>query len=342
MAHQNHALNTQTVTYGRLSTSSTSSTSQSALKTRKPSHFRAKIKVQNIQIVVRNLHQNTIKLSVKNLKRKQSNNTQRKFIKIPVYFTFLLRRFSRVYYYSFFLLHCSKFYVALLSSTSFYVVVLSSPAIVVDFLGQQKKSKNCKYVSFQKTKPVFFLNCSGVFFDLLWVYFRLSLADSNMMVVREQTPSEALAVVPIQVFVPASQTTTETDFEPTPMLRIEGTIETTPEPPKQLQETTPKLPPAPTKIHPAAEDAAALLMMARTATYVPKTDPEMPSFSLGLTDSRQEGASTQETKGKISRNCKFARTIRQFGPKISKQCGEGKKRKSTNSEGDWGRKFCKV
>ncbi|QHO49721.1 uncharacterized protein DS421_1g16450 [Arachis hypogaea] len=120
--------------------------------------------------------------------------------------------------------------------------------------------------------------------------------DSNMMVVREQTPSEALVVVPIQVFVPASQTTTETYFEPTPMLRIEGTIETTSEPPKQLQETTPKLPLAPTKIHPAAEDAGALLMMAWTATYVPKTDPGMPSFSLGLTDSSQEGASTQETE----------------------------------------------
>ncbi|XP_057760897.1 uncharacterized protein LOC130981318 [Arachis stenosperma] len=70
----------------------------------------------------------------------------------------------------------------------------------------------------------------------------------------------------------------------------------TPESPKQLQETTPTLPPAPTKIHPAAEDAAALLMMARTATYVPKTDSGMPSFSLGLTDSSQEGASTQETE----------------------------------------------
>ncbi|XP_072066645.1 uncharacterized protein [Arachis hypogaea] len=54
----------------------------------------------------------------------------------------------------------------------------------------------------------------------------LSPSDSNMMVVREQTPSEALAIVPIQVFVPASQTTTETDFEPTPMLQIEGTTET--------------------------------------------------------------------------------------------------------------------
>ncbi|QHN76538.1 uncharacterized protein DS421_19g644730 [Arachis hypogaea] len=60
------------------STSSTSSTSQNASKTRKHSHFRAKIKVQNIQIVVRNLHQNNIKLSVKNLKRKQSNNTRHK------------------------------------------------------------------------------------------------------------------------------------------------------------------------------------------------------------------------------------------------------------------------
>ncbi|QHO42593.1 uncharacterized protein DS421_5g155440 [Arachis hypogaea] len=125
----------------------------------------------------------------------------------------------------------------------------------------------------------------------------LTPTDSNMMVVREQTPSEALAIVPIQFFVPASQqTTTDADFEPTPMLQIEGARETTPETPKKLQETTPKLPPAPTKIHPDAEDAAALLMMARTASYVPKTDPGMPSFSLGLTDSSQEGASTQETE----------------------------------------------
>ncbi|KAL4328770.1 hypothetical protein AHAS_Ahas13G0233300 [Arachis hypogaea] len=63
---------------GNSSTSSTSSTSQNASKTRKPFHFRAKIKVQNIQLIVRNLCQNTIKLSIKNLKRKQSNNTQQK------------------------------------------------------------------------------------------------------------------------------------------------------------------------------------------------------------------------------------------------------------------------
>ncbi|QHO46969.1 uncharacterized protein DS421_6g192270 [Arachis hypogaea] len=62
------------------STSSTSSTSQGDSKTRKPFHFRAKIEVQNIQVVanLRNLHQNTIKLSINNLKRKQSNNTQEK------------------------------------------------------------------------------------------------------------------------------------------------------------------------------------------------------------------------------------------------------------------------
>ncbi|QHO08944.1 uncharacterized protein DS421_14g477030 [Arachis hypogaea] len=126
-------------------------------------------------------------------------------------------------------------------------------------------------------------------------------ADSNMMVVREQTPSDALVIVPIQVFVPMSQTTTvpeleetpETAFEPTPLLQIEGTTETTPEPLQQLEETTPTLPPAPSKIHPDAEDVAALMMMARTASYVPKTDP-VPSFSLGLTDSSQEEAATQE------------------------------------------------
>ncbi|QHO03036.1 uncharacterized protein DS421_13g428900 [Arachis hypogaea] len=138
-------------------------------------------------------------------------------------------------------------------------------------------------------------------------------ADSNIMIVREETPSEALAIVPIQVFVPVSQTTTvpefeetpETEFQPTPLLQIEGTTKTTPEPPNNLKkaqphfpqlhlkESTPTLPPAPSKSYPAAKDAAALMMMARTASYVPKTDP-MPSFSLGFTDSSQEEAATQE------------------------------------------------
>ncbi|RYQ91696.1 hypothetical protein Ahy_B09g097690 [Arachis hypogaea] len=35
------------------------------------------------------------------------------------------------------------------------------------------------------------------------------------------------------------------------------------------------------------------MMMARTTSYVPKTDP-MPSFSLGFTDSSQEETTTQE------------------------------------------------
>ncbi|RYQ88287.1 hypothetical protein Ahy_B09g095573 isoform A [Arachis hypogaea] len=153
----------------------------------------------------------------------------------------------------------------------------------------------------------------------------LSPADSNMMVVREQTPSDALAVVPIQVFVPASQTTTETDFEPTPMLQIEGTTETTPETPKQLQETTPTLPPAPTKIHPDAEDAAALLMMARTASYVPKTDPGVPSFSLGLTDSSQEGASTQETeREKSPESANLIEQLDDLVQKIASSAAKGK------------------
>ncbi|QHN87234.1 uncharacterized protein DS421_16g553280 [Arachis hypogaea] len=148
------------------------------------------------------------------------------------------------------------------------------------------------------------------------VYFKLSLvedlaselAEENMMVVREETQFEALAIIPIQVCLPLSQTTTmpeieetpETENEPTPVLQIEGTTKGkkyTPEPPspppQQLEESTPTLPPAPSKINPATEDAAALMMMARIASYVPKIDP-MPSFSLGFTDSSQEEAATQE------------------------------------------------
>ncbi|QHO08175.1 uncharacterized protein DS421_14g470260 [Arachis hypogaea] len=153
--------------------------------------------------------------------------------------------------------------------------------------------------------------------------------DSNIMVVREETPSEALAIVPIQVFVPVSQTTTvpefeetpETYFEPTPLLQIEGTTKTNPEPPNNLKKAQPHFPqlhlkckfirvksitpePPPKnlkKAHPrfpqlhlkAEEDAAALMMMAWTTSYVPKTDP-MPSFSLGFIDSSQEEAATQE------------------------------------------------
>ncbi|RYR25387.1 hypothetical protein Ahy_B02g059103 [Arachis hypogaea] len=158
----------------------------------------------------------------------------------------------------------------------------------------------------------------------------MSPSDSNMMVVREQTPSEALAIVPIQVFVPASQTTTETDFEPTPMLQIEGTTETTPETPKQLQETTPTVPPAPTKVHPDAEDAAALLMMARTASYVPKTDPGVPSFSLGLTDSSQEGASTQETEREKSPEA--ANLIEQLDSLVQRIASSAPKGKNTSPQ----------
>ncbi|QHN76539.1 uncharacterized protein DS421_19g644740 [Arachis hypogaea] len=158
----------------------------------------------------------------------------------------------------------------------------------------------------------------------------LSPSDSNMMVVREQTPSEALAIVPIQVFVLASQTTTETDFEPTPMLQIEGTTETTPETPKQLQETTPTVPPAPTKIHPDAEDAAALLMMARTASYVPKTDPGVPSFSLGFTDSSHEGASTQETEREKSPEA--ANLIEQLDSLVQRIASSAAKGKNTSPQ----------
>ncbi|RYR02990.1 hypothetical protein Ahy_B06g081827 [Arachis hypogaea] len=68
--------------------------------------------------------------------------------------------------------------------------------------------------------------------------------------------------------------------------------------------------------NPASEDTAALMMMARTASYVPKTDL-MPSFSLGFTDSSQEEAATQE--GASTQDGGMAKTPET--PKLLEQLG---------------------
>ncbi|QHO19323.1 uncharacterized protein DS421_11g327870 [Arachis hypogaea] len=155
--------------------------------------------------------------------------------------------------------------------------------------------------------------------------------EENMMVVRVETQSqiEALSIVPIQVCLPLSQTTTVpkieqtpvTENEPTLMPEIEptpeGTTKSTSEPPQKPEESTPTLPPAPSKINPAPKDAAALMMMARTASYVPKQGP-MPSFSLDLTDSSQEEAATQE--GTATQDGEKAKTPET--PKLLEQLGD--------------------
>ncbi|RYR04144.1 hypothetical protein Ahy_B06g083727 [Arachis hypogaea] len=174
-------------------------------------------------------------------------------------------------------------------------------------------------MSHLKRKKLYLIK--SYYLDLtVWVYFRLSLveesaselAEENMMVVREETQSEALAIVPIQVCLPLSQTTImpeieetpETENEPTPVLQIEGT----------------------TKGNPAPEDTAALMMMARTASYVPKTDP-MPSFSIGLTDSSQEEAATQEgastQDGGRAKTPEIPKLLEQLGDLVQKIASGG-------------------
>ncbi|RYQ97680.1 hypothetical protein Ahy_B08g093759 [Arachis hypogaea] len=109
-------------------------------------------------------------------------------------------------------------------------------------------------------------------------------AQHKMMVVRMETHSQPkpLSIVPIQVYVPLSQTTATTPvpaIEPSP----------TKSPGEKISEER-------TKNNPAPKDAAALMMMAQTASYIPKKGP-MPSFSLGSTDSSQEETLTQEGQG---------------------------------------------
>ncbi|QHN85691.1 uncharacterized protein DS421_16g539510 [Arachis hypogaea] len=163
-------------------------------------------------------------------------------------------------------------------------------------------------------------------------------ADSNMMVVSEQTPSDALAS-PDSSFVPASQTTTvpelqetpETDFEPTPLLQIEGTTETTPEPPAPPPNNFKKPHPRFPQLHLKCKRRRRCCPDddGRTASYVPKTDP-VPSFSLGLTDSSQEGASTQETER--AKSPETANLLEQLDDLVQKIASSAAKEKSKSPQ----------
>ncbi|KAL4394093.1 hypothetical protein AHAS_Ahas02G0117500 [Arachis hypogaea] len=162
-----------------------------------------------------------------------------------------------------------------------------------EFLRESKKKKNNEKSAAQGF--VMF----GVYiidFKFLWVYFRLSLAEEsandpaeqNMMVVPVETQSqtEALSIVSIQVYLPLSKTTPAKS----PSEKInEETTKRTPEPPPKPEESTPTLPPTASKINTVSEDVAALMMIAQTASYIPK-EGSMPSFILGLTNSSQQEA----------------------------------------------------
>ncbi|RYR21296.1 hypothetical protein Ahy_B03g066586 [Arachis hypogaea] len=118
-----------------------------------------------------------------------------------------------------------------------------------------------------------------------------SLSDpAQQQIIIFRPSSQPLDIILIQLCLPSSQATSESPvplFEPSPL------TESTPEP-QQVDESIPIMPPAPSKIDAAPEaTAATLLMMARTASYVPK-ELHLPSFSLGLTDSSQEESQTQE------------------------------------------------
>ncbi|KAL4286901.1 hypothetical protein AHAS_Ahas19G0132500 [Arachis hypogaea] len=71
-------------------------------------------------------------------------------------------------------------------------------------------------------------------------------------------------------------------------------------------------------------------MMARTASYVPKTDPGVPSFSLGFTDSSQEGASTQETEREKSPEA--ANLIEQLDSLVQRIASSATKGKNTSPQ----------
>ncbi|QHO49889.1 uncharacterized protein DS421_1g17900 [Arachis hypogaea] len=92
------------------------------------------------------------------------------------------------------------------------------------------------------------------------------------------------------------------------------------------QKSTPTLPPTPSNINPVPEDAAALMMMAWTASYVPKAD-SLSSFSLGLTNSSQEEAPTHEgvstQEGGREKTLETPKLLEQLGDLVHKIASDG-------------------
>ncbi|RYR47886.1 hypothetical protein Ahy_A07g033869 [Arachis hypogaea] len=82
--------------------------------------------------------------------------------------------------------------------------------------------------------------------------------------------------------------------------------------------------------------AAALLMMVRTVSYVPKELP-LPSFSLGLTDSSQEETQTQEGVGQaedqVVKNPETTVLIEELDVLVEKIAKSGEKKTLDFSEG---------
>ncbi|QHO45981.1 uncharacterized protein DS421_6g183410 [Arachis hypogaea] len=163
-------------------------------------------------------------------------------------------------------------------------------------------------------------------------------AEQNMMVVRVETQSqiEALSIVPIQVYVPLSQITPEPEIEPSPAKSqrekiSEERTKSTPQLPKP-DESTPTVPPAPSKINPTPGDAAALMMISQTASYIPK-EGLMPSLSLGLTDSSQEEAPTQE--GQRAKSPETPKIIEQLKELVEKITNSGVKTALDYAEEHW-------
>ncbi|QHO42359.1 uncharacterized protein DS421_5g153470 [Arachis hypogaea] len=163
-----------------------------------------------------------------------------------------------------------------------------------------------------------------------------------MTVMRMETHSqpEVLSIVPIQVYFPLSQTTPVPAIEPSlaksPREKIsEERTKSTPQPPKP-DENTPMIPPAPSKINPAPEDTVARMMMARTASYIPK-EGSMPPFSLSLTDSSQEEALTQEGQGQPgaqkAKSPKTPKLIEQLEELVKKITNSGVKTALDYAEG---------
>ncbi|RYR14480.1 hypothetical protein Ahy_B04g071061 [Arachis hypogaea] len=160
-----------------------------------------------------------------------------------------------------------------------YDVTEIGTEIIEEFSKQSKKKKTNEEAAAQGMPEVNLANETNPLFQ--------GQTDQSSV----NIPSDSIVL--IQLCLSSSQTISAS---PVPLFELSSPTDSTPQPQKAY-ESTPTVPPTPSKIDLAPEAiAAALLMMARTSSYVPR-EFLLLSFSLAFTDSSQEETQTQEGEG---------------------------------------------
>ncbi|RYR77577.1 hypothetical protein Ahy_A01g002103 [Arachis hypogaea] len=159
----------------------------------------------------------------------------------------------------------------------------------------------------------------GCLFALMIIYFHLTQSKKKKIVVEDSSPEQAQSYY-------GYNTLSKIGTEDLDEFLRKNNEKSTAEGKKEADLRSTEGHYVSFEINPVPEDAAALMMMAWTASYVPKAD-SLSSFSLGLTNSSQEEAPTHEgvstQEGGREKTLETPKLLEQLGDLVHKIASDG-------------------